>query len=66
MPAIKFKAELGDMHLMGKETLDRLNLPENIVLPTCLTISLNALLYLETSAVSVKGNPPSFEASGAL
>jgi hypothetical protein len=63
---MRLRAEFADMHLIGKLTLAKLNFPEKMVLPTCLIISLNAVLYLETRAGSVNGNPPSFAASGAL
>jgi hypothetical protein len=41
------------MHLIGKEMVVRLNLPERIDLPTVLRISVPADLSLEVSSVSV-------------
>jgi hypothetical protein len=52
------------MQLIGNETDPRLNLPENMTRPICLTTSLNAVLYLPRTSGSFNGNPPSFQASG--
>jgi len=51
---------------MGNDTEPKLNLPEKMTRPICLTTSLKAVLYLPSTSGSFNGKPPSFQASGYL
>ena len=64
--AIKYSSDSGDMHLIGKLTDPRLNLPDQTDRPIYLAMSLKACLYLPSTTGSSRGKPPSLWTPGNL
>jgi hypothetical protein len=52
MVAMSSSIDLGHMHLIGKLIVVKLKLPDKIFFPTCLIISLAALLNLDYTSAS--------------